>query len=126
MKKRTVIWIAAAAMILLSGCAVIGRGKDFRPLDEKALAQIKPGITTAGEITNMFGPPNRIVKLSQGNAYLYQRSVSKALGVWMILVTTVNYDTAHDRLVFFFNRSDVLTHYGSSFDAGEAHYGMPF
>ena len=125
MKNKLMI-LVLAAMIIVSGCAVVGRGKDFRSLDEKALARIKPGVTTAGEITGMFGPPNQIVKLSNGNAYLYQRSVSKALGVWMILVTTVNYDTAHDRLVFFFNRDDILTHYGSSFTSGEARYGMPF
>jgi len=113
-------------IILLSGCAVIGRGKDFRSFDEQNLTQIKPGQTTASEITKMFGPPSQIVKLSNGNAYIYNRSLSKVTGIWLILVTLVNYDTQHDRIVFFINQSDIVTHYGSSFKSDSAAYGTPF
>lgn len=113
-------------VVLLSGCAVIGRGKDFRPFDEQALAQIKPGQTTATEVTELFGAPSQIVKLSNGNAYVYARSLSKATGVYLVFLTLVNYDTQHDRIVFFINQNDVVTHYGSSFKTGTAAYGMPF
>jgi hypothetical protein len=74
----------------------------------------------------MFGAPNQIIKLSNGNAYIYYRSQSKALGIWLVLVTMVNYDTQYDRIVFFFNRNDILTHYGSSFQSEKAAYGTPF
>ena len=126
MKTR---WLCTGLLIIvvwLSGCAVIGRGKDFRPFDEQALAQIKPGQTTATEVTKLFGAPTQIVKLSNGNAYVYARSLSKATGLWLVLLTLANYDTQHDRIVFFINRNDVVTHYGSSFRAGTAAYGMPF
>jgi hypothetical protein len=113
-------------VVLLSGCAVIGRGKDFRPFDEQALTQIKPGQTTAAEVTKFFGAPSQIVKLSNGNAYVYARSVSKATGAWLIVLTLANYDTQHDRIVFFINQNDVVTHYGSSFKTHTAAYGMPF
>jgi hypothetical protein len=126
MKTRYISMGLLIIVVLLSGCAVIGRGKDFRPFDEQALTQIKPGQTTAAEVTKFFGAPSQIVKLSNGNAYVYARSVSKATGAWLIVLTLANYDTQHDRIVFFINQNDVVTHYGSSFKTHTAAYGMPF
>jgi outer membrane protein assembly factor BamE (lipoprotein component of BamABCDE complex) len=126
MGKKYLAAIFLAVVAFLSGCAVIGRGKDHRPFDEQGLAQLKPGQTTTLEVTKIFGAPTQVVKLSNGNAYLYNRSLSKATGLWLALVTFVNYDTQYDRLVFFFNQNDVLTHYGSSFKADTAAYGTPF
>jgi hypothetical protein len=37
-----------------------------------------------------------------------------------------NYDIQHDRIVFFINKNDVVTHYGSSFKSDTAAYGTPF
>ena len=113
-------------IVFLSGCAVLARGKDYRPFDAQGLSQIKPGQTTAAEVTKLFGAPTQIVKLSNGNAYVYNRSLSKATGVWLVLVTLVNYDTQYDRMVFFIDENDVVTHYGSSFKAETAAYGTPF
>ena len=126
MKTRYISMGLLIIVVLLSGCAVMGRGKDFRPFDEQALTQIKPGQTTAAEVTKLFGAPSQIVKLSNGNAYVYARSVSKATGAWLIVLTLANYDTQHDRIVFFINQNDVVTHYGSSFKTDKAAYGMPF
>jgi len=127
MKNRYISLGLLVIMIgLLTGCAVIGRGKDFRPFEEQTLTQIKPGQTTAMEVTRLFGAPSQIVKLSNGNAYVYSRSLSKAMGVWLILVTLVNYDTQHDRIVFFLNKDDVVTHYGSSFKSNTAAFETPF
>ncbi len=109
-----------------SGCAVFGRGKDFRPFDEKALAQVIPGKTTATEVTKLFGAPSQIVKLSNGNAYVYERTVNKATGLWLILLAFGNYDTQYDRIVFFVTKDDIVTHYGSSFQAEKASYALPF
>jgi len=109
-----------------SGCAVIGRGKDFRPIEEKTLTHVEPGKTTAADVMKLFGPPSQIVKLSNGNAYIYDRSLSKATGLWLVVVTFANYDTQHDRIVFFINNQDLVTHYGSSFKSDTSTYGMPF
>jgi hypothetical protein len=125
--RRFVIAIALMLVVaLVSGCAVIGRNKDFRPIEEKTLAQVTPGKTTAADVMTLFGPPNQIVKLTNGNAYMYDRSLSKATGLWLILVSFINYDTQHDRIVFFINNQDMVTHYGSSFKSDTASYGMPF
>ena len=126
MKKMMIAMLVILLIVSLTSCALIGRGKDFRPMDEQTLVKVKPGVTTATEVTTLFGPPNQIVKLSNGNAYLYHRSVNKALGIWLVLVTMVDYDIQHDRMVFFFNKEDVLTHYGSSFKSETAAYGTPF
>ncbi len=113
-------------IFILSGCAVFGKGKDFKPFDQAALQQVTPGVTTAAEVTRLFGPPGKIVKLSNGNAYMYERSTEKLTGLWLVVVTFANWDTQHDRVVFFLNGQDVVTHVGSSFTAEAASYGMPF
>lgn len=123
--NRLVISMLLVATIC-SGCAVFGRGKNFVPFDENALKQVTPGKTDASEVTQLFGPPNRIVKLSNGNAYVYERSVGKGTGLWLVVLTFVNYDTQFDRIVFFINNDGVVTHFGSSFNSDNASYAMPF
>jgi hypothetical protein len=109
-----------------AGCAVFGRGKDFKPFDENSLKQVTTGITSASEVTRLFGPPNKIVKLSNGNAYVYERSIEKATGLWLVVLTFANWDKQYDRIAFFINNDDVVTHFGSSFNAETASYAMPF
>ncbi len=113
-------------LILVSGCVVIGRERDYRAFDAKLLNSVVPGTTTAGRVTQLFGPPAQVVKLSNGNAYIYTRETGKGTLVWLVLVTFVNYDRGYDQIVFFFDKNGVLTHYGSSIDAAKAAYGMPF
>jgi len=111
---------------IFTGCVVYGRGKDFVDFDENALKQVTTGTTSASDVTRLFGPPNKIVKLSNGNAFIYERSVKKATGLWLVLLTFGNMDTQYDRIVFFINNNDVVTHYGSSFNSEKASYAMPF
>jgi predicted small secreted protein len=126
MRKARLAMILALAAFVFSGCAVFGKGKDFKPFDPAALQQVTPGATTAADVTRLFGPPAKIVKLSNGNAYMYERSTEKLTGLWLVVVTFANWDTQHDRVVFFINNQDVVTHVGSSFTAEAASYGMPF
>jgi hypothetical protein len=121
-------WVIGMLLMaaICSGCAVFGRGKNFVPFDESALKQVIPGKTDASEVTQLFGPPNKTVKLSNGNAYVYERSVNKGTGLWLLVLTFVNYDTQYDRIVFFINNDGVVTHYGSSFNSEKASYAMPF
>ena len=126
MKRALRIMILLLVVFVAAGCAVIGRGRDFRPIEENTLSQVTPGKTTAADVVKLFGPPTQIVKLSNGNAYVYDRSLSKATGMWLVLVTFANYDTQYDRIVFFININDIVTHYGSSFKSNAAAYGMPF
>ena len=124
---RFIRYIAIIFMIttLLSGCLVIGKNKEFQPFDSTELDKLVPGQTKASEVTEIFGSPTRVVKLANGNAYIYQRTITKGTMLWLILVTVGNAEKQHDRLVFFFDLADTLTHYGVSLDAAEAAYGLP-
>ena len=102
--RRMILTMALAFVVTVNfGCAMIGRNMDYRPIEEKTLAQVTPGKTTAAEVMTLFGPPSQIVKLTNGNAYIYDRSLSKATGLWLVVVSFANYDTQHDRIVFFVN-----------------------
>jgi hypothetical protein len=126
MTKRYLPIIFFLIISCASGCAVFGRGKDFRAFDENALKQVIPGKTTAPEVTKLFGPPSQVVRLSNGNAYVYERSVNKATGLWLVILAFGNFDTQYDRIVFFITRDDIVSHYGSSFKTEKASYAMPF
>lgn len=126
MKRICFVISILLVLSVCAGCAVFGRGKDFKPFDENSLKQVTTGITSASEVTRLFGPPNKIVKLSNGNAYVYERSIEKVTGLWLVVLTFGNWDTQYDRIAFFINNDDVVTHFGSSFNAETASYAMPF
>jgi outer membrane protein assembly factor BamE (lipoprotein component of BamABCDE complex) len=110
---------------LLSGCVVIGKNKQFQPFDSTKVDSLVPGQTKAAEVTEIFGAPSEVVELANGNAYIYKRTVTKATVCWLVLLTFGNAEKQHDQLVFFFDLSDTLTHYGLSLDADKAKYGFP-
>lgn len=128
MLKRIVIYpfIMVLFTVFVSGCAVFGRSKDFKPFDQNLLSQVVPGRTTSQEITKSFGAPNQVVKLSNGNAYIYTRTLNKSTGLWVVLFTFIDMDSQQDRIVFFLNNNDIVTHYGNSLNAAESAYGLPF
>ena len=126
MKRACFVTSIVLIASICTGCAVFGRSKDFVPFDENVLKQVTTGTTSASEVTRLFGPPNKIVKLSNGNAYMYERSVKKATGLWLVLISFGNLETQYDRIVFFINNNDVVTHYGSSLNSEKASYAMPF
>lgn len=127
MIKRLILMGTAAGFLLqAAGCAVIGRNKDYRAFNTQKMSSLVPGKTTAEEAVRWFGAPTEVIKLSNGNAYLYSRSTAKATGLWLIFVTFANYDRQFDQLVFFFDNGNILTHFGSSLHSDEASYGMPF
>ena len=126
MKRMCFVISILLAASICAGCAVFGRGKDFKPFDENSLKQVTTGETSASEVTRLFGPPNKIVKLSNGNAYVYERSIEKATGLWLVVLTFGNWDKQYDRISFFINNDDVVTHFGSNFNAETASYAMPF
>ena len=126
MKSFSSIALIITMITFSSGCLLLGKNKEYQPFDTSGLDQLTPGRTTASEVTEMFGAPTCVVKLSNGNAYIYKRSLSKGTGLWLVIVSFGNYDTDYDQLVFFFDQNDILRHYGVSLNAGKASYGLPF
>jgi outer membrane protein assembly factor BamE (lipoprotein component of BamABCDE complex) len=113
-------------VFFLQSCFVLGKNKDYHPFDRSALDKLIPGKTTAAEVTKMLGAPSNIVKLSNGNAYIYSHSLTKGTGLWLVLVTFGNYDKHKDQVVIFLDKNDIVTHYGVTLDAHKAAYGLPF
>jgi hypothetical protein len=123
--------LSCAAIVLMvitfsAGCLLMGKNKEYQPFDSSGLDSLVPGQTTAAEVSRIFGAPRQVVKMSNGNAYIYKRSVAKGTALWLLIVSFGNYDKQCDQLVFFFDNNDILTHYGVSLDARKASYGFPF
>lgn len=114
------------ATMLSTGCLLMGKNKEYQSFDSGELDRIIPGQTTAAEVSQAFGSPVQVVKLSNGNAYIYRRSVAKGTALWLLVASFGNYEKQHDQVVFFFDNHDTLTHYGVSLDADKASYGLPF
>jgi outer membrane protein assembly factor BamE (lipoprotein component of BamABCDE complex) len=125
-KSGLTLGIFLLILVLCSGCVVLGKNTEFQPLDPTLLAALVPGQSTAADVCKVLGAPSQVVELSNGNAYVYRRSVTKGTGVWLVLVSFVNAEEQHDQVVFLFDKSDLLTHYGVSLNAGKAAYGFPF
>ena len=126
MKSFASFFLILTMITLISGCLLLGKNKEYQPFETSGLDQLTPGRTTASEVTAMLGAPTQVVKLSNGNAYIYKRSLSKGTGLWLVIVSFGNYDKDYDQLVFFFDQNDVLRHYGVSLNARKASYGLPF
>jgi len=116
---------ALLCLCLLPGC-FLGRFSENEPLDEDLLAQFEPGRTTAGDVTAAFGPPQRVVELDVRSAYLYEFSENKSAGLILLLVNFANSDQRFDRVWFFFDSRDVLTHYGTKLSSHRARFAMPW
>ena len=120
-------WVVIVLMIVVgSGCVVMAKNKEYQAFDSSGLDKLVPGQTTAAETSGIFGAPSQVVKMSNGNAYIYKRSVAKGTALWLLIVSFGNYDKQYDQMVFFFDNNDILTHYGTSLDAQNASYGLPF
>jgi outer membrane protein assembly factor BamE (lipoprotein component of BamABCDE complex) len=104
----------------------LNKRRGYHPFNREMLNKLIPGKSTAAEVTDLLGAPSKIVKLSNGNAYSYRRSLSKGIGLWLVFVTFGNYDKHYDQIVIFFDQKNVMTHYGVTLDAHKAAYGLPF
>jgi outer membrane protein assembly factor BamE (lipoprotein component of BamABCDE complex) len=125
-KSGLCLGISLLILVLCAGCVILGKNTEFQPLDPTLLEPLVPGQSRAADVCKVLGAPSQVVELSNGNAYIYRRSVTKGTGVWLVLVSFVNAEEQHDLVVFFFDKSDLLTHYGVSLNAGKAAYGFPF
>jgi len=111
--------------ILLTGC-VASRFTDNEPFDPEVIESFVPGTTTAAQVTDALGPPVRVVELDVRSAYLYEFSNSKTTGLVLLIVNFVNSDSRFDRVWFFFDSRDVLTHSGAQLSAHRARFAMPW
>ena len=122
---REILFVLLLVFVLQS-CAGWAKNRDYHPFDARELDKLIVGKSTVAQVTEMLGAPSTIVKLSNGNAYIYRRSLSKGTGLWLLIVSFGNYEKRYDQIVIFFDTKNIMTHYGVTLDADKATYGLPF
>jgi len=124
-KFREILFVLLLVFFLQS-CAGWAKNKDYHPFDASGVDKLIPGKSTAAQVTEILGAPSEIVKLSNGNAYIYRRSLSKGTGLWLLIVSFGNYDEHYDQIVIFLDNKNIMTHFAVTLDAHKATYGLPF
>ena len=123
--NRALPFAVGIALVLAPGC-FISRSTVNEPIRRPALEGFVPGTTTAPEVVAALGAPNEVVQLGTRTAYRYDFTVDKQAGFSIIVLTFLNDDLRSDRVWFFFDSKDVLTHAGSTFQAKNASFDMPW
>jgi len=103
--------LAALLLLGLSSC-FISRTTTNVPLQRSRLDELRPGTTTAKEVVELLGAPNEVVQL--GSRFT------------IIIVSFLNEDARTDRAWLFFNKDEILTHVGGTFEGNQAQYAMPW
>lgn len=116
--------LALCMWFACSGCYV-SRSAINPPLDPARFSRLQPGVTTAKEAVALLGAPSEVVQLGRRSAYRYEHVVTKQSGIFLIVLVVVGTDAQADRAWLFFDESDVLTHFGTTFEAVETEYGLP-
>lgn len=130
---RSFLQILGVSLLSLSlvGCA-IGRYYGGSRVPEDKIKDIRPGITTRGEILSWFGPPqnylsptllNQILRAFEAteepltnypfaNILSYQYDRGNFRGLILILFNYVEADVKSDHLVIFFDENERVKYYG--------------
>lgn len=108
-----------------TSCALV-RSTENQPIDPAVVREFRVGQTTAPEVVAKLGAPSQIVELGERSAYSYGHTVTKGAALILIAFNIGNSDSRADRLWVFFDRNDVLTHVGASFESHRPQYAMPW
>jgi len=119
--------LVSAALLagLLSGC-FMSRDRVNEPLQRAQIDSLVPGTSTATDVVVALGAPSEVVQLGKRSAWRYDFTAKKTSGFTLIIVTFVNTDARSDRCWLFFDESDVLQHVGTTLDAADTQYAMPW
>jgi len=120
--KRVVLLLV---VLLAPGC-FLSRTYVNEPIDAAGVQRLQPGVTTAAQVVELLGAPAEVVQLGRRSAYRYEHDQQKTAGVFLLLVAFVNRDSQADRTWVFFDEKDVLTHVGTTLEAKDARYAMPW
>jgi hypothetical protein len=123
--NRASPFLLGLALCFAPGC-FISRSTVNEPLSSPAMQKFVPGQTTAKEVVEALGAPAEVVQLGNRTAYRYDFTVRKSAGFSIIVLTFLNDDTCSDRAWLFFDSKDVLTHAGSTLQAADTRFEMPW
>ena len=117
---------ALLLILALAPSCFVSRSMVNEPLRRAEIDRLVPGTTKAGEVTAILGAPNEVIQLGSRTAYRYDFSEQKRAGFTLIVVTVLNEDMRTDRVWLFFDKDDLLTHMGSTLQAADTRYAMPW
>ena len=117
--------ILTLLVLLLAGC-YFQKTKDDVGLTPDPLDSIVVGRTTRAEALQLLGPPTRIVKLLESEAYVYEHTVEKRTGMSIIIFTTHRIDKQRDAVTLIIDKGGIVQAVGSRFTRDEARFGMPW
>ena len=118
--------VLALLVACLAPSCFISRSTVNEPIAAVAMEKFVPGQTTAKDVVAALGAPNEVVQLGNRTAYRYDFTVRKSAGFSIIILTFLNDDTCSDRAWLFFDSKDVLTHAGSTLQAADTRFEMPW
>ncbi|MCA8943820.1 MAG: hypothetical protein KDB80_14755 [Planctomycetes bacterium] len=118
--------LAAGLLFLTATSCALVRSTENQPIDPAIVRQFQVGVTTAPEVVAKLGAPSQIVELGERSAYRYGHTVTKGAALILIAFNVGNSDSRADRLWVFFDRNDVLTHVGATFESHRPQYAMPW
>jgi len=110
---------------LLSSC-VLSRGTVNEPLPVAEVEGLQVGSATATDVLAALGAPTDVVQLGLKSAWSYQFSSAKSASLFLFLVNFTNDDVRSDRVWVFFDEEGVVTNLGSTFEAKDTVYAMPW
>jgi len=116
---------ALTACALLDGC-YFGKRNDDRTWDPALVARIEPGKTGKAQVLQLLGPPKQVIRLLDGEAYMYLHSIEKDTNTFLVVLNLSRTDKQYDAITVILNRQDVVTAVGSRFAADGAEYGFPW
>jgi hypothetical protein len=96
------------------------------PIRAEQVARLTPGQSSASDAVSILGAPSEVVQLGKRTAYRYEFTASKRGVFFLVVLGFYNEDTRSDRVWLFFDANDVLTHMGSTLEAADAEYAMPW
>lgn len=117
--------VALLAAGFLSSC-FISRERANEPLKKEQIDSLTVGTSTATDVVNTLGAPTEVVQLGKRSAWRYDFTTKKMSGFTLIVISFLNTDQRSDRCWLFFDEVDVLRHVGTTLDAADTEYAMPW
>ena len=124
--KNAPLILALALIPLLAAGCFMSRERVNQSIDPNGVEQLVPGESTAADVTAALGAPMHVVQLGYRQAWRYDFTHTKTAGLVLIVFNAVNSDIQQDRVWVFFDEDEILSHIGTTFEAGDAEYAMPW
>ena len=117
--------LALVSLLAVTPGCFLSKGTTNRPLQLEQIATLEPGVTTAREAVERLGGPAEVVQLGKRSAYRYEHREERVAGLFLLVLGLRGVDTTEDRTWLFFDEQEVLTHVGTTLEAGQVRYTVP-